>query len=296
MDDDVYSPEGVLISGGSTRMEPEKPEWEKEWERKYLKPKASVPTAQELKDFDQATALFEAEQRAAAEKAKASEVGGGSGSNVGAGPQAIVEEAVDPYLEKYMSMLQKREAASEKQKDIDVYMSLMQAGLGMMGGSSPYALQNIGAGGSQGLSAYAAAQKQRAAEEAATLSGYGKLYTAKQAAELKRELTASGREERMARFDEQQDLRIGRELETIRKNITNEVLARRKLGIEALTDPATAPKIRAEVDAELIKHGTYPRLYKQYNKEPFTATPTTLALNTPEFYQNKYNTAPKTKE
>jgi len=256
--------------------------------------KASVPTAQELKDFDQAAALFEAEQRA--KQPPVAPVSALSPDEPQARPQDIVEEATDPYLEKYMSMLQKREAASEKQKDIDVYMSLMQAGLGMMGGSSPYALQNIGAGGSQGLSAYAAAQKQRAAEEAATLSGYGKLYTAKQAAELKRELTASGREERTARFDEQQDLRIGRELETIRKNITNEILARRKLGLEALTDPATAPKIRAEVDAELLKHGTYPRLYKQYNKEPFTATPITLASNTPEFYQNKYNTAPKTKE
>jgi soluble lytic murein transglycosylase-like protein len=231
--------------------------------------------------------------RAAAEKA-ALQAGPQAGSQ--AGPQTPVTEALDPYLEKYMGMLQKRETESEKQKEIDGYMALMQAGLGMMGGSSPYALQNIGAGGTQGLTAYAAAQKQRAAEEAATLSGYGKLYTAKQASDLKRELTAAGREERALRFDEQQDFKTGQQLETIRKNITNEVLARRKLGMEALTDPATAPKIRAEVDAELLKHSTYPRLYKQYNKEPFTSTPVTLAPNTSEFYQSTYGTAPKPKQ
>jgi soluble lytic murein transglycosylase-like protein len=159
--------------------------------------------------------------RAAAAKA-ASEVTS-SGTNVGVGPQAPIEEAVDPYLEKYMSMLQNREAASEKQKDIDIYMSLMQAGLGMMGGSSPYALQNIGAGGAQGLSAYAAAQKQRAAEEAATLSGYGKLYTAKQAADLKRELTASGREEREDRFRREDATRVTNQIATRERQIENQI-------------------------------------------------------------------------
>jgi hypothetical protein len=149
--------------------------------------------------------------------------GGPQATPLQAGPQAIVEEATDPYLEKYMSMLQKREAASEKQKDIDVYMSLMQAGLGMMGGSSPYALQNIGAGGSQGLSAYAAAQKQRAAEEAATLSGYGKLYTAKQAAELKRELTASGREEREDRYRREEANKITTQIANRERQIENQV-------------------------------------------------------------------------
>jgi soluble lytic murein transglycosylase-like protein len=296
MDDDVYSPEGILISGGSTRMEPEKPEWEKEWERKYLKPKASVPTAQELKDFDQAAALFEAEQRAMAEKAKASEVGGGGGgSNVGAGPQAIVEEATDPYLEKYMSMLQKREAASEKQKDIDIYMSLMQAGLGMMGGSSPYALQNIGAGGSQGLSAYAAAQKQRAAEEAATLSGYGKLYTAKQAADLKRELTASGREERTDRFNAGQETKFINMMSNAKRAAMANIVAAKKIDINAL-DQNQLSTLEREAEVYLAKDPAYQSMYKKVYGSEYNPGPVGLTPKTPEFYQNKYNTAPKTKE
>jgi len=194
---------------------------------------------------------------------------------------ASVREEVavtDPYLEKYMGMLQKREEDSAKQKELDAYLALMQAGFGMMASKSPYALGGIGEGGAQGLGAFAASQKQRAAEDAATLSGYGKLYTAKQAADLRRDLAAQGKEERMSRFNESQDFKTGQQLEIIRKNVTNEILKRHNLGMEALTDPATAPRIRAEVDAELIKHGTYPKLYKQYNKEPFTATPSGNSL------------------
>jgi hypothetical protein len=138
-------------------------------------------------------------------------------------PETPITEALDPYLQKYMGMLQKREEESTKQKDIDAYMALMQAGLGMMGGSSPYALQNIGAGGTQGLTAYAASQKQRAAEDAATLSGYGKLYTAKQASDLKRELTAAGREERSDRFTKEQENKLLGQIAGREKQIENQV-------------------------------------------------------------------------
>ena len=55
--------------------------------------------------------------------------------------------------------------ANKKQ---DAYLALMQAGLGMMGGSSPYALQNIGQGGAAGINAYATLAKQRAADLAAS--------------------------------------------------------------------------------------------------------------------------------
>jgi hypothetical protein len=46
----------------------------------------------------------------------------------------------------------------------DKKLALLQAGLGMMAGTSPYAMANIGQGGMQGIAAYGAAQKQKAAE------------------------------------------------------------------------------------------------------------------------------------
>jgi Transglycosylase SLT domain len=173
---------------------------------------SSAPTPNELQQFDQAQALWEAEQKAnrppatpiSTTPSAVPPVIPGANPTV---PQAPITEAVDPYLEKYMGMLQKRETDTEKQKELDAYLAVIQAGLGMMGGSSPYALQNIGQGGSQGVAAYAAAQKQRAAEEAATLSGYGKLYTAKETAGLRRDLAAESKDTAMARLAQDKELK-----------------------------------------------------------------------------------------
>lgn len=54
-----------------------------------------------------------------------------------------------------------------KQRSEDRNMALLAAGLGMMGGESPYAFSNIGKGGLSGISYLAEANKQRAAQQAA---------------------------------------------------------------------------------------------------------------------------------
>ena len=185
--------------------------------KKSSPPKASVPTAQELKDFDQATALFEAEQRA--KQPPVAPVSTLLPDGPQAVPQVSTPEATDPYLEKYMSMLQNREAASEKAKDIDTYMALMQAGLGMMASKSPYALGGIGEGGMQGLASYAATQKQRAAEEAATLTGYGRVYNAKQAADLRRDLNIQNKELAMNKLRSDRELKLTGQLSAREKQL-----------------------------------------------------------------------------
>jgi hypothetical protein len=50
-------------------------------------------------------------------------------------------------------------------------MSLLQAGLGIMGGTSPYAAANIGQGASQGIAAQMAARRSQVADENAILTG-----------------------------------------------------------------------------------------------------------------------------
>ena len=187
--------------------------------------------------------------------------------------QAGQPEVLDPYLQKYMEMLQGRETQSAKQRETDKYLALLQAGLGMMGGTSPYAMVNIGQGATQGVGALMAANKQRAAEDAATLSGYGKLYTAKQAADLKRELTTANIDEKARQFDTEQYRRKGVQIEAIRKNVTNEILKRHGLGLEALNDPATATRIQAEVEQELMRNGVFPKLYREYTGTDFFAAP-----------------------
>jgi len=76
---------------------------------------------------------------------------------------AEMETAYRPYVEK----LTKREQELAGRKEGNVGNALLAAGLRMMAGTSPYAFQNIGAGGIEGLQTYAAAQKSdQAAKDA----------------------------------------------------------------------------------------------------------------------------------
>jgi uncharacterized protein HemX len=59
----------------------------------------------------------------------------------------------------------------KSQRGEDKYMAILQAGLGMMAGTSPNALANIGQGASAGIANYGASAKQRAAEKNALLKG-----------------------------------------------------------------------------------------------------------------------------
>lgn len=67
----------------------------------------------------------------------------------------------------YMRELKKQREEAKTEAEQDKYMALISAGLGMMGGTSPYAAANIGAGGQKGLESLAQSKKQRAAESAA---------------------------------------------------------------------------------------------------------------------------------
>lgn len=69
------------------------------------------------------------------------------------------------------SILDKFRGDIGKQRDIDNYMSLLSAGLGMMGGTSPFAAANIGQGAQQGVRTYQQAAQLRGADERGLLSG-----------------------------------------------------------------------------------------------------------------------------
>jgi hypothetical protein len=89
----------------------------------------------------------------------------------GAAPEAYKEPPADSGLSDIKNLLKQRMEESGKQKRIDAYMSLLQAGLGMMGGSSPFAAVNIGQGASTGVAAQMAARKSQVADENAILTG-----------------------------------------------------------------------------------------------------------------------------
>ena len=132
-------------------------------EKPAIKPTATAPftppTQQELDTFDAATRDFEKEQMGKSDKTniedKAAEAAGRKGEDI-----TSLED-----------MLNERAKSAKNQKSIDNYMALLQAGLGMMGGTSPYAAANIGQGASKGIAHLADARKSQIAEENALLSG-----------------------------------------------------------------------------------------------------------------------------
>lgn len=89
----------------------------------------------------------------------------------GAAAPAETTEAKEEPKSKLEQLLEARMSRLDKQRDIDNYMALLSAGLGMMGGTSPYAGANIGQGAQAGIASYLRSGATRAAEENAILSG-----------------------------------------------------------------------------------------------------------------------------
>jgi hypothetical protein len=77
--------------------------------------------------------------------------------------EAKQKSPMDLFLEQNAA---DREALT-KQRSEDKNMALLAAGLGIMGGTSPYAFANIGQGGLSGVSYFSDTNKQRAAQQAA---------------------------------------------------------------------------------------------------------------------------------
>jgi hypothetical protein len=99
-------------------------------------------------------------------------------------PEEVAEEkpaapeaptaAVDPmgnFIGEYAAYLKDQKEAIAKDKEQNKYLALLQAGLGIMGGTSPYAGANIGQGAGQGVAAYLAGQKQSSADTRALQQG-----------------------------------------------------------------------------------------------------------------------------
>jgi hypothetical protein len=173
-----------------------------------------------------------------------------------AGPQAAVppkqpevpEEApgipdapatVDPmgnYLGEYAAYLKDQKEAIGKDKETNKYLALLQAGLGIMGGTSPYAGANICQGAGQGVAAYLAGRKQESADERALQQGMlglsrADLYDKMHAADIaqKKESKAESLKVSAARQSATELEGFGRQLTAIEAQIGRSVDASGKL-------------------------------------------------------------------
>ena len=164
-------------------------------------------------------------------------------------PEEVAEEkpaapeaptaAVDPmgnFIGEYAAYLKDQKEAIAKDKEQNKYLALLQAGLGMMGGTSPYAGANIGQGAGQGVAAYLAGQKQSSADTRALQQGmlgltraelYDKMHTADLA--QKKELKAESNKTSAARQAASELEGFGKQLTAIEAQIGRSVDAGGKL-------------------------------------------------------------------
>lgn len=176
-------------------------------------------------------------------------------------------------------LLSKREKGIGEQRQQDKYMALLTAGLGMMGGTSPRALQNIGAGALKGVEYARGAAKERSAEENALMAGRLKQLQLEQYADTRKELASQGQE---AKFTQQ--------LSMARNNMIKNVAAAKKIDLKSISDPNLLASIEAQADAMLARDPAYQAIFKKLYGSDFA--PAAMAA-APVDYAKTYGLTPR---
>ena len=152
-------------------------------------------------------------------------------------PEAVKaeESALDQYTRMLLEGMQDRDVSREEAKN----MALLQAGLGIMGGTSPYALQNIAQGALPATQAYQQQMAQQRKEERETIGELANI-------EVKaRELgLTEQRYKDLMRIAEMQvaatagrgDATSERALTTARINLAKEIMRNEAMGVEKAWD------------------------------------------------------------
>ena len=106
-----------------------------------------------------------------------------------ADPRAEMQEykdliGEDPFAAKARERISGMEAENELYKKQFPWMALAEAGFGMAAGKSPFALQNIAAGGMQGLEAYGKGRKEAEDRQDKIFNAESKVYEAERAVNI----------------------------------------------------------------------------------------------------------------
>jgi len=162
----------------------------------------------------------------------------------GAPPEPYKEPPADQGLSDIKNLLKQRMEESGKQKRIDAYLSLLQAGLGMMGGTSPYAAANIGQGAATGVAAQMAARKSQVADENAILTGQLGLSRAELYEKMRRDALRQQAEKTTA------EQRLGQQRLNVQQQGINVRMG--QLRRQAAEDWENSPR-KAQIEADLVK-------------------------------------------
>jgi hypothetical protein len=211
---------------------------------------ASVPTTKTFSDEDQGPYTGQTPAPEISKEQIDKLIGGAQGG-----------EKEDGMMKKYMTLLEGREKSSADQRKQDAYLSLLSAGLGMMGGTSPFAAVNIGQGAQAGIAAQAAARKTQAAEEAATLKGFGTAAAAEEYAKQRQLIAGQAREGKIGTIIANRE----KQLETAAYN--NAVKAG-GLNFSMLEPAQQQAAIAKEVQRLKSTDPLLSKLYKEYGLPP----------------------------
>jgi hypothetical protein len=170
-------------------------------------------------------------------------------------------EKEDGMMKRYMALLEGREKSSADQRKQDAYLSLLSAGLGMMGGTSPFAAVNIGQGAQAGVAAQMAARKAQIADERATLSGFGTAAAAEEYAKQRQLVAGQAREGKIGTIIANRE----KQLETAAYN--NAVKAG-GLNFSMLEPAQQQAAIAREVQRLKSTDPLLSKLYKEYGLPP----------------------------
>jgi len=153
---------------------------------------------------------------------------------------------IDPY-QALMDKLDAKDADAKKQSTIDGYMALLTAGLGMMGGSSPYAMENIGKGALAGVQQYGESRKLSASQEANRDKTMAALLRGQTSANLANQTNQRLSGQYAQTQEDKQQLFHSNAYNTINKEIDAAAKARIAANPSLQSDPAAYDKIVAQL-------------------------------------------------
>jgi len=198
------------------------------------------------------------------------DIGFGMGNYAPQGESKPAQVAAAPQsrYDKYLDMMEKRMAAGDKQKQSDQNMALIAAGLGILGGDSPYAAVNIGKGALHGVQSYSDSAKQRAAEENAGMRNVGQLLRYKELGDiadenraLRKEAGQETREEKIRSNRAREEANMGANLQRWRQSFMSNA-EKSALEAEKMMEPDRAAAIRADAEAKYARHPNTIRMNK----------------------------------
>ena len=227
---------------------------------------AEVRKKEEAKKKEDAAKAANAPPPAPATEPPTPPTEGGDKNEPPVAPPASPASAEQTAWDKYLERLNTGYDELAKQKEQDKYLALLQAGLGMMGGTSPFAAANIGKGASSGLEYLAAANKATAAERAALDKALGQgLY--------RKELMKGAAGQREATLQEKKEANLDRTISGIERLAKDRAIAALRannlIGLD--TPPETIAAMTAEwANKELAANKRYRNLYKERYGEEYT--------------------------